>query len=98
MITIYTYIGEEHKLFFLFKTPIMVLLLTQMRKWDTQKIPSLFLFPPTPHHPSKKNQKKKKKKTRGVSHTLWPCHLHFKSTLRKKKNYGKSKYFTMQKN
>jgi hypothetical protein len=70
MITIYTYIGEEHKLFFLFKTPIMVLLLTQMRKWDTQKIPSLFLFPPTPHHPSKKNPKKKEKNKGCVTHTM----------------------------
>jgi hypothetical protein len=37
------------------------------------------------------------KSTRGVSHTLWPCHLHFKSILRQNKNYGKFKYFTMQK-
>ncbi len=30
--------------------------------------------------------------------TLWPCHLHLKSILRQKKNYGISNiYFTMQK-
>jgi hypothetical protein len=29
--------------------------------------------------------------------TLWPCHLHQKSILRQKKNYGKFKYFNTQK-
>ncbi len=33
----------------------------------------------------------------GVCVTLWPCHLHLKSLFRQKKNYGNSKYFTMQK-
>jgi hypothetical protein len=28
--------------------------------------------------------------------TQWPCHLHKKVSLRQKKNYGNSKYFTMQ--
>jgi hypothetical protein len=49
------------------------------------------------------SQKKKKKnprgyETRGVSHCVWPCHLHLKRYLKaKEEELWKLKYFTMQK-
>ncbi len=63
--------------------------LTRVQWWGTMVLGHLEM--------TNQNNKTKQNKTRGVSH-LWPLPFTFQSILRqKKKNYGNSNIFTMQK-